>query len=105
MLVLDREMTAERLLAHSIIFDEAAHLHSNKRVSVQLRRLAEACVKAALAIIEEMREVTTCDLKNEETVDSPVRFAPTVDAESGKSTQYLRRRRFSRQAAKDRRCQ
>ena len=48
-----RRMTVERLLAHSIIFDEAARDLSNERVAGELRRLAETCVEAALAIVSE----------------------------------------------------
>jgi hypothetical protein len=37
-------MTVERLLAHSIIFDEAARLHNNERVARELRSsLDTAC--------------------------------------------------------------
>jgi hypothetical protein len=46
-------MTVERLLAHSILFDEAARQHRNERVASELRRLAEDCVQAALAVISE----------------------------------------------------
>jgi hypothetical protein len=52
--MLDRPMTAERLLAHAIIFDEAARLHCNGRVADELRRIAQDCVKAALAMVSEM---------------------------------------------------
>ena len=49
--MLDRPMTIERLLAHSIIFDEAARLQRNERVATELRSLAEHCVQAALAMM------------------------------------------------------
>jgi hypothetical protein len=49
----DGPMTVERLLAHSILFDEAARQHHNERVANELRRLAEECVQAALVVISE----------------------------------------------------
>jgi hypothetical protein len=52
--MLDRSTIVERLLAHSILFDEAARLHRNERVASELRRLAEHCLQAALAVISEM---------------------------------------------------
>jgi hypothetical protein len=48
-------MTVERLLAHSIIFDEAARLHNNERVARELRSLAEHCVQAALAMAGDVK--------------------------------------------------
>ena len=48
-------MTVERLLAHSIIFDEAARLHNNERVARELRSLAEHCVQAALAMAADVK--------------------------------------------------
>jgi hypothetical protein len=51
--MLDRPMTVERLLAHSILFDAAARQHRNVRVANELRRLAENCVQVALAVISE----------------------------------------------------
>jgi hypothetical protein len=48
-------MTIERLLAHSIIFDEAARLQRNERVASELRRLAEDCVQAALTMASEVK--------------------------------------------------
>ena len=53
--MLDRPMTVERLLACSIIFDEAARWHTNLRVVNELRSLAEHCVQAALAMAGEMK--------------------------------------------------
>jgi hypothetical protein len=53
--MLDRPMTVERLLAHSIIFDEAARLHHSERVATELRSLAEHCVQAALAMASEVK--------------------------------------------------
>jgi len=50
-----RPMTVERLLAHSIIFGEAARLHANERIADELRCLAEHCVQAALAMASEMK--------------------------------------------------
>jgi hypothetical protein len=50
----DRPMTVERLLAHSIIFDEAARLH-RKHVASELRQLAEDCVQVALAMVSEVK--------------------------------------------------
>ena len=52
-LMFDRQMTVERLLAHSLIFDEAARAHPNGRVAGEFRRLAEGCVQAALTMINE----------------------------------------------------
>ena len=52
-IMVKRRMIVERLLAHSIIFDEAARDLSNERVAGELRRLAETCVEAALAIVSE----------------------------------------------------
>ena len=54
-LCLDRPMTVEKLLAHSIIFHEAARLHGNERAARELRRLAEHCVRAALAMASEVK--------------------------------------------------
>jgi len=51
--MLDRSMIVERLLAHSILFDEAARQHRNERVASELG-LAEDCLQAALAVISEM---------------------------------------------------
>ena len=48
-----RRMIVERLLAHSIIFDKAVRDPSNKRVASELRQLAETCLEAALAIVNE----------------------------------------------------
>ena len=48
-----RRMIVERLLAHSIIFDEAARDLSNERVADELRQLAETCLEAALAIVNK----------------------------------------------------
>ena len=53
--MLDRPMTVERLLAHSIIFDEAARLHRNERVASELRSFAEHCVQAALAMASDVK--------------------------------------------------
>ena len=52
-LMFDRQMTVERLLAHSIIFDEAARRQPNERVAGELWRLAEGCAQAALTMISE----------------------------------------------------
>jgi hypothetical protein len=52
--MLDQPMTVERLLAHSIIFDEAARLHQSQRVAGKFRRLADDCVQAALVMISEV---------------------------------------------------
>jgi hypothetical protein len=52
--MLDQPMTVERLLAHSIIFDEAARLHQSQRVASEFRRLADDCVQAALVMISEV---------------------------------------------------
>ena len=46
-------MIVERLLAHSILFDEAARQHRNEHVASELRRLAEDCVQAALVVFSE----------------------------------------------------
>jgi hypothetical protein len=52
----DRPMTVEkRLLAHSIIFDEAARLHGDERVARELRSLAEHCVMAALVLASDVK--------------------------------------------------
>ena len=51
----DGPMTVEQLLAHSIIFDEAARLHRNERVASELRQLAEDCVQVALAMVSEVK--------------------------------------------------
>ena len=48
-----RRMMVERLLAHSIIFDEAARDLSNERVAGELRQLAETCLEAVLAVVNE----------------------------------------------------
>jgi hypothetical protein len=56
--MLEHPMTIERLLAHSVIFEEAARLHRNKRIANELRRLAEGCVQAALVIVSEMPEMS-----------------------------------------------
>jgi len=53
--MLDRPMTIERLLAHSIIFDEAARLHNNEPIARELRSLAEHCVQAALAMASDVK--------------------------------------------------
>lgn len=53
--MLDIHMTVERLLAHSIIFDEAARLQRNERVAGELNRLADQCVQTALAMAGEMK--------------------------------------------------
>lgn len=50
----DRPMTVERLLAHSMIFDEAARLH-RKHVASELRQLAEDCAQVALAMVSEVK--------------------------------------------------
>jgi len=52
--MVDRSTIVERLLAHSILFDEAARQHRNEPVASELRRLAEDCLQAALAVISEM---------------------------------------------------
>jgi hypothetical protein len=52
-IMVKRRMIVERLLAHSIIFDEAARDLSNERVAGELRQLAETCLEAALAIVNE----------------------------------------------------
>jgi hypothetical protein len=49
--MLDRPMTVERLLAHSIIFDEAARRHANQRVASELRSLGDHSEQAALAMM------------------------------------------------------
>ena len=49
--MLDRQMTVERLLAHSIIFDEAARRQRDESVASELRKLAEHCAQAALAMM------------------------------------------------------
>jgi hypothetical protein len=48
-------MTVERLLAHSIKFDEAARLHNNERVARELRSVAEHCVQAGLAMAGDVK--------------------------------------------------
>jgi hypothetical protein len=53
--MLDQPMTIERLLAHSIIFNEAARLHTNQRVARELRSLAEHCVQAALGMASDVK--------------------------------------------------
>jgi len=53
--MLDRPMTVERLLACSIIFDEAALWHTNLCVADELRSLAEHCVQVALAMAGEVK--------------------------------------------------
>ena len=53
-LCLDRPMTVEKLLAHSIIFHEAARLHGNER-RPRAQKLAEHCVRAALAMASEVK--------------------------------------------------
>ena len=50
-IMVKRRMIVERLLAHSIIFDEAARDLS--RVAGELRQLAETCLEAALGIVNE----------------------------------------------------
>ena len=52
--MLDRSMIVERLLAYSILFDEAARQNRNGRVASELRRVAEDCLQAALAVISEL---------------------------------------------------
>jgi len=52
----NRPMTVERLLAHSVIFEEAARQESGERIAAELRRLSDACVGAALAMISEAAE-------------------------------------------------
>ena len=59
--MLDRSTIVERLLAHSILFDEAARQHRNERVASELRRLAEDCLQAALAVISEMSSQSPSD--------------------------------------------
>jgi hypothetical protein len=59
--MLDRSMIVERLLAHSILFDEAARQHRNERVASELGRLAEDCLQAALAVISEMSSQSPSD--------------------------------------------
>jgi len=53
--MLDQPMTIERLLAHSILFDEAARKHRNECVARELRSLAEHCVQAALAMAGDVK--------------------------------------------------
>jgi len=57
----DRPMTVERLLAHSIIFNEAARLHANERIAGELRHLAENCIQAALVMFSEAPPQAHCD--------------------------------------------
>ena len=52
--MLERLMTVERLLACSIIFDEAALWHTNLCAN-ELRSLAEHCVQVALAMAGEVK--------------------------------------------------
>jgi hypothetical protein len=52
-IMVKRRMIVERLLAHSIMFDEAARDLSNERVAGELRQLAETCLEAALGIVNE----------------------------------------------------
>jgi hypothetical protein len=52
-IMVKRRMIVERLLAHSIIFDEAASDLSSERVAGELRQLAETCLEAALGIVNE----------------------------------------------------
>ena len=52
--MLDRPMSIERLLAHSVIFEGAARLHDNPRVAGELRRLAENCIQTALVMFSEV---------------------------------------------------
>ena len=57
----DRPMNVERLLAHSIIFDEAARRQENERIARELRLLAENCVQAALVMLSEASPQGYCD--------------------------------------------
>ncbi len=57
--MIDLTMTPERLLAHVIIFGEAARLRRNERVAGELRQLAERCVKAARLMVDEIAETSS----------------------------------------------
>ena len=54
--MLDRPMTIERLLAHSIIFDEAARLHRNEHVASELRA-ARRELRSQAHLAPEVRRV------------------------------------------------
>jgi hypothetical protein len=53
--MLDRPMTIERLLAHPVIFQQAALRYGEERVAGELRSLAEHYVRAALAMASEVK--------------------------------------------------
>jgi hypothetical protein len=52
--MLKRSAIVDRLLAHSIIFEEAAGLSDDDDIAFELERLAACCLNAAIAIIGEM---------------------------------------------------
>ena len=56
-------MMVERLLAHSIIFDEAARLHRTSMLRASLGRLAENCLKLALLMASQV-EIRCVNLKS-----------------------------------------
>jgi hypothetical protein len=53
--MLYQSMVIDQLLAHSLMYEEAAQMYSDKPFADDLERLAEDCREAALAIINEMR--------------------------------------------------